>query len=45
MSFMVKQNPLQTHPAALPDPMAQPPVTEGYAACGGQEEEGVDNED
>lgn len=31
--------------AALLDPVAEPPVTEGDAARGGQEEEGVDDED
>lgn len=36
---------LQTHPAALPDPVAQPPVTEGDAASGGEEEEDVDDQD
>lgn len=45
LSITVKQGRLQTHPAALSDPVAQPPVAEGYAACGGEEEEGVDEED
>lgn len=31
--------------AALLDPVAEPPIAEGDAARGGQEEEGVDNED
>lgn len=44
-SIMCKQDPLTTYPAALPDPVAQPPVTEGYAASGGEEEEDVDEED
>lgn len=33
-----------THPAALPDPVTQPPVTEGYAASRAEEEEEVDDE-
>lgn len=44
-ALIVKQHPLQTHPAALPDPVAQPPVTEGNAARGGEEEEDGDDED
>ena len=41
----MKQGLLPTHPTALPDPVTQPPVTEGYAASGREEEEGVDDED
>lgn len=33
-----------THPTALLDPVAEPPVTEGYAACGEEKEQDVDNE-
>lgn len=33
-----------THPTALPDPVTQPPVTEGYAASRAEEEEEVDDE-
>lgn len=40
-----KEKGLLTYPAALPDPVAQPPVTKGYAASCGQEEDDVDDED
>lgn len=43
--ILVGQISLQTHPTALPDPVAQPPVIEGDAACCGQEQEHVDDED
>lgn len=45
VSFAIAQDCLQAHPAALSDPVAQPPVAEGNAACGGEEEEDVDDED
>lgn len=32
------------YPAALPDPVTQPPVAEGDTACGEEEEEDVHNE-
>lgn len=32
-----------THPTTLLDPVAEPPVTEGYAPCGEEEEQDVDN--
>lgn len=33
-----------THPTALLDPVAEPPVAEGYAACGEEEKQDIDNE-
>lgn len=44
LKFILRQETSNTHSAALPDPVAQPPVTEGYASCGGEEEEDVDDE-
>lgn len=41
----MEQTNLCARAAALPDPVAQPPVTESDAAGGGEEEEGVDDED
>lgn len=32
------------HPTALLDPVAEPPVTEGYAACGEEEEQDINKE-
>lgn len=32
-----------THPTALVDPVAEPPVTQGYAARGEKEEQDIDN--
>lgn len=44
-SIIVTQDCLHTHPTSLSNPVAQPPVTEGYAACGEEEEQDVDDED
>lgn len=32
-----------THPTSLLDPVAEPPVTKGYAACGEKEKQDIDN--